>query len=269
MYFDEDHLLEIRLDTLYKYVDRFVIAEATIDHAGNRRTPKFNLNKFKNYSSKIKYLLIDNLPTHNNFYKKNWGPSWRRENFQRNALEKGYSDCDSNDLIMISDLDEIPDPKKIKEFTDSDKLGCFVQKDFLYKLNFYNTSQPKWYGTRICKKKYLKSPQWIRDIKARKLPFYKFYKPRFDKFILEGGWHFSSVKSPEEIFQKLDSYAEQKWNNEKFKNLETIKYKIQNKKDLFDRGYKYKVLRIDNSFPEFIIRNKNKLKNYIYDDSIS
>ena len=101
------------------------------------------------------------------------------------------------------------------------------------------------------------------------MPFYKFYKPRFDKFILEGGWHFSSVKSPEEIFQKLDSYAEQKWNNEKFKNLETIKYKMQNKKDLFDRGYKYKVLRIDNSFPEFIIKNKNKLKNYIYDDNIS
>ena len=264
MYFDEDHLLEIRLNTLFNHVDRFVIVEADIDHAGNKRSPKFNIEKFKKFRSKIKYFLIDNLPTHNKFYKKNWGPSWRRENLQRNALEKGYSDCDPDDLIMISDLDEIPNPNSIKEFTDSDKLGCFVQKDFLFKLNFINKTRPNWFGTRICKKKNLKSPQWIRDIKTRKLPFYKFYKPKFDKFILDGGWHFSSVKTPEDIYQKLDSYAEQKWNNDNYKNLDNIKEKIKLKQDLFNRGYKFKVIKIDKSFPEYLHKNKEKFRDFIY-----
>ena len=73
-------------------------------------------------------------------------------------LSKGYEDCDENDLIMISDLDEIPNPNTIKNFKDNNKIGCFVQKNFLYKLNLINIDEPNWYGTRICKKKYLRSP---------------------------------------------------------------------------------------------------------------
>ena len=266
MYFDEDHLLEIRLSTLYSYVDRFVIVEANIDHAGNKRNPKFDIKKFSKFKSKIKYILIEDLPTHNKFYKKHWGPSWRRENLQRNALERGYEDCGPDDLIMISDLDEIPNPKNISKFTNNYKLGCFVQKDFLYKLNFLNITHPNWYGTRICKKKYLRSPQWLREIKSRKLPFYKFYKPKFDKFIKDGGWHFSSVKTVENIYQKLNSYAEQQFNNNKFKNLNIIKNKIKKKEDLFDRGYNFKVIEIDNTFPEYIRKNKEKFREFIYLD---
>ena len=73
MYFDEDHLLEIRLNTLYDFVDKFVIVEANLDHAGNFRKPQFNLEKFSKFKKKIKYILIKDLPTHNNFYKKKLG----------------------------------------------------------------------------------------------------------------------------------------------------------------------------------------------------
>ncbi|MDC0903565.1 hypothetical protein OAS21_03795 [Pelagibacteraceae bacterium] len=266
MYFDEDHLLELRLHTLHNYVEKFVIVEADIDHAGNKRFPKFDIKKFSQFRSKIDYFLIKDLPTHNKYYKKNWGPAWRRENLQRDALERGYRDCGQDDLIMISDLDEIPNPTSIQEFTNKDKYGCFVQKNFLLKLNLINITQPNWYGTRICKKKYLKSPQWIREIKAIKRPFYKFYKPKFDKFIFDGGWHFSTVKSPKGIFQKLDSYAEQQFNNEKFKNIETIEKKIDNKEDLFNRNYKYKVLNIDNTFPKYVYENVAKFKDFIYSE---
>ena len=117
----------------------------------------------------------------------------------------------------------------------------------------------------MCRKKDLKSPQWLRDIKPRKIPFYKFYKPRFDKFIADGGWHFSSVKNAEGIYKKLNSYSEQQWNNNKFKNMEIIKRKIDQKKDLFDRNYSYKVLEIDNSFPKYIFNNKEKLKELLYE----
>lgn len=266
MYFDEDLLLEIRLETLFNYVDKFVIVEANLDHAGNERDPQFNIEKFSKYKNKINYILVKDLPKHNDFYKKNWGPAWRRENLQRNALSKGYNNCDPDDLIMISDLDEIPNPEKIKNFTNNHKYGCFVQKNFLYKINLLNTAMPKWYGTRISKKKHLKSPQWIREIKAIKRPFYKFYKPRFDVFIEEGGWHFSSMKSAENIYKKLNSYAEQQFNNEKFKNLSNIRKKLQNKEDLFDRNYKYETIKIDNSFPSFIFQNQTKLKEFIYNE---
>tara|TARA_B100001057_G_scaffold32790_1_gene29720 strand:+ start:2774 stop:3595 length:822 start_codon:yes stop_codon:yes gene_type:complete len=263
MYFDEDHLLEIRLNTLYKYVNKFVIVEANLDHAGNPREPLFSIKKFSNFKDKIQYILVKDLPKHNNFYKKNWGPAWRRENLQRNALSKGYDDCDPNDLIMISDLDEIPNPEKIFEFKAQNKYGCFIQKNFLYKLNLLNIDEPHWYGTRICRKKDLKSPQWLREIKAIKRPFYKFYKPKFDLFISDGGWHFSSVKTIDGIYKKLNSFAEQQYNNKNFKNLSIIEKKLKNKEDLFNRDYKYQTIEIDNSYPDFILKNRENYKEYI------
>lgn len=266
MYFDEDHLLEIRLNTLYDFVDKFVIVEANLDHAGNFRKPQFNVENFSKFKKKIEYILVKDLPTHNNFYKKNWGPAWRRENLQRNALSKGYEDCGPEDLIMISDLDEIPNPLKISQFTNKNKYGCFVQKNFLYKFNLLNVDEPKWYGTRICRKKDLRNPQWLREIKARKMPFYKFYKPKFDIFIEDGGWHFSTVKTVAGIYKKLNSYAEQQYNNEKFKNISIIEKKLTNKQDLFDRNYKYKTIKIDKSYPDFILKNKNNFKEFIYEN---
>ena len=264
MYFDEDHLLEIRLNTLFNLVDKFVIVEADLDHAGNKRIPKFDINNFLKFKSKIQYFLVKDLPKHNKFYKKNWGPAWRRENLQRDALSKGYEDCDENDLIMISDLDEIPNPNTIKNFKDNNKIGCFVQKNFLYKLNLINIDEPNWYGTRICKKKYLRSPQWLREIKVVKRPFYKFYKPQFDIFIENGGWHFSSVKTVEKISTKISSFAEQQYNSEKYKSIKSINEKIKKKIDLFERGYKYKVIQIDDTFPKYLNNNKEKFSDFIY-----
>ena len=263
-YFDEDSILEIRLNTLFDYVDKFVICEATLDHAGNKKRLNFEMKKFKKFETKIDYIVIDDLPEIVTKFKKHWHTAHARDQFQRNSLVRGLKDCDENDLIMISDLDEIPNPKKIIEFTNKDKYGCFVQGNYLFKLNLLNITQPKWYGTRMCRKKDLKSPQWLREIKVRKFPFYKFYKPKFDKFIQDGGWHFSSVKNPEGIYNKLHSYSEQQFNTEKFKNIDTIKEKIKLQKDLFDRNYEYKVLKIDNNFPKYIIDNEKKFSDLLY-----
>ena len=224
----------------------------------------FDFKKFKKYESKIKYLVIEDLPKEVKKFKKHWHPAHARDQYQRNALARGISEFDPNDLIMISDLDEIPNPLKISSFNEKDKYACFVQGNYLLRFNLLNTTEPKWYGTRMCRKKDLKSPQWLREIKTKKIPFYKFYKPKFDKFIFDGGWHFSSVKNAEGIFKKLNSYAEQQFNNDKFKNIETIKNKIVKKQDLFDRNYNFKVLEIDKTFPDYIFRNKKELFDFIY-----
>ncbi len=264
-YFDEDLILKIRLDTLYDYVDKFVICEATLDHAGNKKKLNFKIENFKKYKNKIEYIVIDDLPKIVKKFKKNWHTAHARDQFQRNSLVRGIQDCDPNDLIMISDLDEIPNPLKISEFKENNKYACFVQSNFLLKFNLLNVSEPRWYGTRMCRKKDLKSPQWLREIKSKKLPFYKFYKSQFDLFIEDGGWHFSSVKSVDDIYKKLNSYAEQQWNNDKFKNIEVIKRKIDQKKDLFDRDYNFKVLKIDKIFPQYIIDNQKNLVDLLYD----
>ena len=267
-YFDEDMMLEIRLSTLFDYVDEFVICEATLDHAGNEKKLNFDIKKFDKYEKKIKYIVINDLPKFVKSFKKNWHTAHARDQFQRNALVRGLIDCDPNDIIMISDLDEIPNPKRISDFKEEDKYACFVQGNYLFKLNLLNSSEPKWFGTRICRKKDLKSPQWLREIKSKKIPFYKFYKPRFDKFIMDGGWHFSSVKSVEGIYKKLNSYSEQQFNNKKFKDMEGIKRKIEQKIDLFDRGYDFKVVKIDQTFPKYIYKNVEKFKDFIYIDTI-
>ena len=187
MYFDEDLMLEVRLNTLFDHVDKFVICEATLDHSGKKKQLNFNIKKFEKFKKKIKYIVVDDLPINVKKFKKNWHPAHCRDQFQRNALTRGYQDCEDNDLILISDLDEIPDPQKILEFSENDKYACFVQKNFSLKLNLYNKSEPKWFGTRMCRKKDLRSPQWLRDIKAKDRPFYKFFKPKFDKYINDGG----------------------------------------------------------------------------------
>ena len=130
-YFDEDLILEIRLSTLYNYVDEFVICEATLDHAGNNKELNFNIEKFKQFRDKINYIVIDDLPKEVKKFKKNWHPAHARDQFQRNALVRGIDHCNDDDLIMISDLDEIPNPEKISSFGSDNSYACFVQNNYL------------------------------------------------------------------------------------------------------------------------------------------
>ena len=114
MYFDEDLVLEIRLNTLASIVDKFVVAEATRDHAGRNKKLNFDIKNYPNFKNKIEYLIIDDLPIDVKAKKNNWHENHYRDQFQRNSLERGYSNYDKDDLIMISYIDEIPEPKKIK-----------------------------------------------------------------------------------------------------------------------------------------------------------
>ena len=156
---------------------------------------------------------------------------------------------------MISDIDEIPDPEKNKEFNLKKKYACFVQKNFQMKINLFNSTIPNWYGTKICLKKYLKSPQWLRNIKIKK-KFWKFFKPKHSVNPRNGGWHFSFLKDSNQISNKIKSYAHQEYNKEIFSNIDAIKERIDNKRDLLERDYIYKKIDIDETFPEYIIKNK-------------
>ena len=135
MYFDEDLILDIRLNTLKEEVDKFVIAEATRNHAGEPKKLNFDINRFSKFKDKIIYLIIEDLPKNVDNFKKDWHVNHIRDQFQRNSLSRGYKEFDENDLVMISDIDEIPNPNKIKDFNLKNKYGCFLQKNYQSKIN--------------------------------------------------------------------------------------------------------------------------------------
>jgi len=164
---------------------------------------------------------------------------------------------------MISDLDEIPSPEKIKEFDIKKKYACFLQKNFHQKINLINKTIEDWPGTKICLKKYLKSPQWLRNIKIKKRPFWKIYKPQQPQVIKNGGWHFNDLKKPIDLSKKFKSGAHQEENIDEFTNIENITKRVKEKKDLLGRNYEYEVINIDKSFPDYILNNKDKYQEWI------
>ena len=263
MYFDEDLMLDLRLNTLNKYVDKFVIAEATREHSGKEKKLNFDIKNFSQFKDKIIYLIIEDLPIKVESKKKNWTPNHWRDQYQRNSLIRGFDKCNENDLIMISDIDEIPDPKKLSEFRIENKYACFLQKNFQSKLNLQNITDKYWMGTKICQKKYLRSPQWLRNIKTKKRPFWKFYKPKEPQLILDGGWHFSFLKKPKDIAKKIKAYAHQEFYKDEFIDEKKISERINNNVDLFDRNINYKKVELDKSFPEYIFNNRDLFKEWI------
>ncbi len=263
MYYDEDLILDIRLNTLNKIVDKFVICEGTRDHAGNKKKLNFNIEKFSKFKDKINYIVVDDIPINVKPQKKNWHENHIRDQYQRNAIARGYKEFNADDWIMISDIDEIPDPKRIKEFDITKKYACFLQKNFQLKINLLNSTDGYWTGTKICEKKNLRSPQWLRNIKIKKRPFWKFFSNKQPQLIENGGWHFSFLKDSQSIQNKIAIYAHQEFNTPKFNKIKHIEEKIRKREDLFDREIKYEVINIDDTFPEYILKNKNKFINWI------
>jgi len=263
MYFDEDLILEIRLNTLNQVVDKFIICEATRDHSGIKKDLKFDIDKFSNFKEKIEYIIVEDIPLNVKSKKKNWHENHIRDQFQRNAIQRGLKNCNPEDWIMISDIDEIPDPKKIKEFDIKNKYACFLQKNYQSKINLLNASNSFWPGTKVCQKKNLKSPQWLRNIKTKKKPFWKIFSEKQPQLIDNAGWHFSFLKTPDSIVKKIKSYAHQEFNKSEFTNIDKIKNKISKGLDLFERDIKYNIVELDDTFPEYIVKNKVKFKDWI------
>ena len=164
---------------------------------------------------------------------------------------------------MVSDIDEIPDPKKISEFKIKNKYACFLQKNFQSKINLQNVTDQYWMGTKICQKKYLKSPQWLREIKTKKRAFWKIYKPREPQLIYDGGWHFSFLKKPKDISKKIKVYAHQEFSKKEFFDEKKIEDRIRKKKDIFDRDIKYKKVELNEDFPKYILDNKSRFADWI------
>ena len=261
-YLDEDLLLELRLNILDEYVDYFVIVEGNKTWQNNLKKLRFDINKFDKFKKKIIYIPITDMPGGDN--------PWVRENFQRNCISRGLVNADEDDLIIISDLDEIPNMEQIKKFNPNMRYAVFKQKHFYYKINLQGQNNPFWYGSKICVKKYLKSPQWLRNLKFKKRPFWRIDKYRLNNILDSGGWHFCNMKSPEELLYKYknlcetnDPYVFKEKIEDKYLNLKEIEKRINLGKDIIGREGNYKKIEIDNTFPKYILNNMEQYKNWI------
>jgi len=260
-FFEEELVLDLRLNILNEFVDYFVIAESTTDHQGNSRKLTFDLNKFKKFENKIIYIAVDDTAE---AIKKphKWGESLV-EQHQRNSIIKGLKNCHENDLVILSDVDEIPDLSKLNLFNLKNRYAVFAQKKFDYKLNLLNETEGDWHGSKICLKKNLRSPQWLRNLKFKKYPFWRLDKIRNLQIIKDGGWHFSYLQNPKNLLKKIKASSHGEHNLPEFAIEKEIKEKIKMKKNIFNLKYTYKKLEINNSFPEYIIKNREKLKEWI------
>ena len=288
MYFDEDLLLDLRLNTLNKFVKKFVITEATYTHNGDKKKLNFDIDKFKKFKDKINYIVVEKKPQNILELKENDSKDVKgeklilngmaRDYFQRENIQKGLGDVADEDLIFISDLDEIPNINSLDFSKIKDNIIIFEQKIFYYKLNLFYQDY-NWYGTKATKRKNFLSPQWLRNIKSRKYSKFRldilFSKKKYSNllFVKNGGWHFTCLKTPEELEKKLRNFAHHYEFEESGLSVGDIKKYIDEKRVIYDHNVDQKIYKwsgksilkkIDNKLlPEYVNSNLRKYSEWI------
>ena len=286
MYFDEDMILDIRLNTLNEYVSKFIICESRYNHKGVKKKLNFNIKSFKKFENKIKYIVLENLPKNLHEIKENDSEKIKnskildnalmRENYQRNYCSEFLKDYSENDLVLINDIDEIPN---LENFKYKCRITFFIQKMFYYKLNLEYPNFD-WIGSRICKVKHLKSPQWLRNIKPKK---YSFWRPdvllsskKYSnvEFIKSGGWHFTNVKTVEQIDHKMRNFLHHLEYEKSGININDLKNLIDQKKIMYNHKAdktdqnKWKNAKSLNKIslidlPNYVRMNSSKFKDWL------
>ena len=259
-FFDENYIFDLRYNILKDFVDFFVICESKYDHQGNPKKINFvNKNEFD--KEKIKHIVLEK-----EFQKKE--DSWSNQAIQRDFILENLEFVNDEDYIFFSDPDEIPNPETLKDFHLQKKYGIFLQKCFAFKFNIFNPYETPWEGTRVCTKKNLNSIDFMRQkvrTKNLKYNFWRIDKEKSIQIFNNAGWHFNNILSPENISKKLKTFAHIEFGKEKFSSIKAIEEKILEKTDLFERGHKYELVEFNNTFPEYLLKNKKKFKDFIED----
>jgi beta-1,4-mannosyl-glycoprotein beta-1,4-N-acetylglucosaminyltransferase len=255
LFFNELDLLEIRLNVLNNIVDKFVIVEADRTFS-NREKPFYfeeNKNRFSNYLEKIIHIKINEYPQTKD--------TWEMQSYQRNMISSGLSNCNPEDIIIISDLDEIPNPRTILKYKKKGNDICRLKQiHFDYFLNYKRLDQ-EWDRAKIARYSDIISASYSpQDI--RMLERFQKLKP-----LKHSGWHFSFLGGIENIKIKVSSFSRQEWNNEKYFGND-IEEKIKKGLDIFNRKH-IRLISVkisSRNHPEYIVNNREKYTHLIYPD---
>jgi len=289
-FFDEEMLLDLRLNVMNKYVDKFVITEATYMHNGKPKKLNFDIKKYTKFKDKIIYIVVNNQPPDLfEIYESDKNKNdvrgqklvlngYKRDNYQRQKAAEYLKNIDDDDWIIINDIDEIPNLENINLSEINNKIVIFKQQIFYYK---FNLLYPKvsWFGSKACKKKEFISPQWLRNLKHKKYPFWRldtiFSKKKYKNIIHinNGGWHFTNIKSAEDIEKKLLNYTHHYEFEQSGLNIDDLKKKIEDKKIIYDHGVDQRkpkwrsektLTKIDlKEMPIYLQENSSKYVNWL------
>jgi beta-1,4-mannosyl-glycoprotein beta-1,4-N-acetylglucosaminyltransferase len=280
-FYSEHMMMDVRFNILDKYVHKFVVVESLFSHSGEKKKLNFDINNYPKFKDKIIYLVIEKEPDHiinNNGLIENQSikriNSITRINQSYDFMQKGIKDAEPNDLILLSDNDEIPNLES-KQFKNSNKgLFIFKQLFFYYKFNLQYDLM-SWFGSKACKKKKLHSFSWLRNIKNKRYPIWRL-DTLFSKnkninieIINNGGWHFTNIKTPSELMIKMKNFGHHDEFDVSGITLPDIVKKIKDKKVFYNHfvdqssldkwDYDYELKKIENNFlPDYLIANKNK-----------
>ena len=285
-FFEEKLMMDLRFNILDPFVDKFIVCEATFSHSGKKKEIKFDKKDFPKFQDKIVHIIIDKDPVEKTLNQNNNSNLLRQNSIQRietqrNYISKALEDADKNDYIIYSDNDEIPDLSKIDFKSNKARVIIFKQKLFYYK---FNLAYPKvdWFGSKSCKVKDLKNISWLRNIKNKKYNFFRldtlFSEMKYIdlEIIEEGGWHFTNLKTPEELLRKYlndEMHSEFELKNDDLKNIE---YKIKNKFINYDhlldtkssnekkQNNRFDLTKVNlDILPNYILQNLEKYKSWI------
>ena len=285
-YWDEDLLLDLRLNILNEYVDYFVIVEGNKTWQNNSKKLRFNLDNFKKFKDKIIYILVDELPDglydiekqkEKDKANRTIDNTLKIEHNQRNKISEGLKSADENDLIIVSDVDEIPKLNFFKSEEIKNNILIFEQKMFYYKFDLVYDGF-KWHGSKATQKMNFVNAQWLRDIKPKNYPKWRidtfFSKKKYSnlKFIKDGGWHFTNMRSPKELHFKFMNFGHHVEYKESGLDVNKIQNIIGEKKVLYDHNVdktsnKWNVAidlkRVEHVLlPDYLINNKLKYKSW-------
>ena len=281
-FYSEHMMMDVRFSILDKYVEKFIVTESTYSHSGKRKKLNFNINNYPKYKDKIIYLVIDKEPndlieTEKDNVSKRLN-SIKRIELSYNYMKEAINEVAEDDLIILSDNDEIPNLGSKSFLKSKKKVILFNQLFFYYKFNLFYDLLP-WYGSKACKKKSLKSFSWLKNIKTKKYPFWRIdtyfseNKMIDIEVIKDGGWHFTNLKSPEDLIEKFKNFGHHDEFEESGITIEKLKSYIDegivfynhfaDQKDLNKWNFNYKLKKINDDFlPEYLVNNKYKFKDW-------
>ncbi len=271
-FFNELDLLEFRLKLLDKQVDYFVIAESNLTHSGQIKPYYFHEAKerFSPWQQKIIYLPVEQSTDGLVFEEqKKYNPgsaAWKLENGQRNELLKATNYMEDTDMVLLSDLDEIPSPLAIKKAISFFKPVAFSMLFHYYYINCQGAKKDRWWkGCIAATAKQFKeiSPQGLRD------------KRDIFPSLADAGWHFSFLGGVKKIKQKLEATAHTEYNKDEYLSEEHIEEAVTKRKDILKREgiiFKYVPLsyypaalqKVMKQYPGFLHLKKKNLFTDFY-----
>jgi beta-1,4-mannosyl-glycoprotein beta-1,4-N-acetylglucosaminyltransferase len=229
-FYNEIDMLTHRLETLYNVVDYFILVEATLTHVGKQKEMYYSKELFKKYSDKIIHVIVDDFPFNEHTINCLKNEQWKNEKYQRNCITRGLSqlNLNNNDIILLSDVDEIINPETIKMIQNgkiSINTACQFEQDFYY-YNIESQMDHLWYFSKAFQYGWFLTTDFTLD--DIRLSLWK--------TIPHGGWHLSYFGTPSFISNKIKNFAHQEFNSDTFTKEESIEQRIKNGIDVYDRN---------------------------------